>query len=552
MSYTTIQQISDGMEIHSVRITAAQSDADFAQTEAARALTTIYGVGLDAQTYTDAQIQLLRDSLRVEFQNADDQKRDEMLLAIEGDISATLPSLLNSYYGNYSGIEALYQGLLTRFGQSDAALDHLLNSVIPGLAQNVDNASLTATTVAQDFGALEQSLKSVLIVFAADAAGNNQSLTAGTREYVRYVEYNGTPPTLPVTGSFTKFVGTAQSVWPIYASTSTGNDQSFEPGARQYVTFYESPVAPDLPVAGQTFVKYVGSNGTSGDRGSGIWHVPVTTLPTTASTSAQNKWNAAVTAGQDIPVRPKIQDQVYFYTGTAGNPTGQRVFICQWVTSDTSHGWDWQENVMRGDLLVPGTVTSNEINSRGLSIKDEYGNVILQATGGSAGINLNKVVGAGAFAGVSQINKANISTFIAGAAIGTAYIDNLAVSTLKIGNNAVTVPLAGTGILRTGANVWQSAVSMNLVLPYPGNVLCLWNFAQGYLSGPGPTWGVELFLNGSSVFLRENMGAINDYPTGMLMIRNLSAGQNIFSLYWKGSNNQIVSKGSMVLLGTMK
>lgn len=433
MPVTTIPQISDVLDQHSVRIDAAQADADFAQTESARALTSIYDVDLGAKLYTDAEIQKLKDLLRTEYAAADGSINTALDTAIDGKISAALPGLLNTYYGNYAGMQALYDELLIRFGQSDAAIDHLLNNVVPGLAQNVDNLSLTASTVAQDFTALQDSLKSVFIVYADNAAGANQSLTAGGREYVLYYEYNGTPPTLPVTGTFVKFVGTAQSTWPIYASTAAGNDQSFEPGARQYVTFYNSPVAPDLPVSGQTFVKYVGSNGAEGERGAGIWYVSVSSLPAASSTAARDAWNSAVSGGQDIPVRPKIQDQVYFYTGLQGNPTGQRVFICNWVTSNTSHGWDYQENVMRGDLLVPGTVTSNEIDARGLSIRDELGNIILQATGGSAGINLNRVIGAGQFAGLNQITASNVSTYIAAAAIGSAYIGDLSANKITTG-----------------------------------------------------------------------------------------------------------------------
>lgn len=429
-TYTTIQQISDALNAHNVRITAAQTDADFATSEAARAMTTIYGVGLDAQTYTDTAIQNLRDELTAAYQSADGSIQTALNTAMNAEITSALPGLLNGYYGPYSSMQALYDLLLVRFGQSDAAIDNLLNVVIPGLQADVTSSNLTATTVATDFNALEQSLKSVLVVYADDAAGTNQSLTAGSREYVQYVEYNGAVPTLPVTGTFIKFVGTAQSIWAVYASTSGGNDQSFEPGSRGYVTFYESATAPNLPLIGETFVKYVGNDGSSGERGSGRWYIPVTTLPTT-STEAQNAWNAAPA---DIPDDPKVQDQAFFYTGAVGNPTGQAVFICDSVTNTTTHAWDYQENVMRGDLLVTGTVTPNEIDSRGLTIRDESNNIILQATGGSAGIDISKVLNKGAFATENQITGANIGTYIASGAIASAYIGDAAITNAKIGS----------------------------------------------------------------------------------------------------------------------
>lgn len=48
----------------------------------------------------------------------------------------------------------------------------------------------------------------------------------------------------------------------------------------------------------------------------------------------------------------------------------------------------------------------------------------------------------GKFATLNQINSGNIGTYIASAAIGAAYIQDLAVSTLKIQDNAVTVPVS--------------------------------------------------------------------------------------------------------------
>ena len=95
---------------------------------------------------------------------------------------------------------------------------------------------------------------SVLVVYAEDASGNNQSTTAGSREFVQYVEYNtgGSTPSLPVSGTFVKFVGSGQSLWPIYASDASGSEQSFiqDNGGinRPFVNFYErANAAPTLP-----------------------------------------------------------------------------------------------------------------------------------------------------------------------------------------------------------------------------------------------------------------------------------------------------------------
>ena len=201
---------------------------------------------------------------------------------------------------------------------------------------------------------------SVLVVYADDAVGTNQSLTAGSREYVQYVEYVTNPPSLPVSGTFVKFVGedgtTGQGIYPIYADDAAGNGQSFSPTGKDYVTFYEATSAPTLPVTGQTFVKYVGDNGADGQRGPGRWNIGVTTLPSTSSGAHTDFTNAI---GDPVDL-----DQAWFYTGTIANPTGQVVWIYREGSGGTpATSWVQQVEVIDGDLLVDGTVTADAIQT---------------------------------------------------------------------------------------------------------------------------------------------------------------------------------------------
>ena len=558
MPLDTLQQISDALDQHSVRITTAQSTADTANTEAARALSRIYDVDLGATLYTDTEIEKLKTQLRQEF--------NQSLTNTFGNIDATLvdrinnqvPGMLLDRYGSYSQMVALNDALLHRFGQSDAAITTLLDTTIPGLLGTVNQLSTQSDNVAQDLNLLQNALKSVLVVYAADAAGSDQSLTPGIREYVQYVEYNGTPPTLPVTGTFTKFVGVGQSTWPIYATTNTGQDQSFEPGSRTYVTFYNSPTQPVLPVTGETFVRYIGTDGADGNtgpdgpRGAGRWMIPVTSLPL-SSTAAQDAWNAA---GADIPDRPVIMDQVIFYTGSVGNPTSQRAYICQWVTSDSSHGWSYQQFLMRGNLLVTGSVTTDQIDSRGLTIRDEYNNIILQATGGSAGINLSKVIGAGNMAGVDSIQTSNVSTYIQNAAIGT----------LQLGLNSATAgesyqfngPRNGSGM----SSGWSTAYTSIFVPAFTtAKILVLCLYEQGYPNWPTTAgWGYKIGFNayavapggsnlGNSIIAERvttnGMAAANDTPIIGRVFTYNNTGRSYpveVALYtdWYGQNSNIV------------
>lgn len=216
---------------------------------------------------------------------------------------------------------------------------------------------------------------SVLVVYADDAGGSNQSLSAGSRRYVQYYEYTGATPSLPVPGTFVLFVGDdGVSIWPIYADDAAGNGQSFSPTGKGYVTFYESATQPTLPVSGQTFVKYVGDDGGAGARGPGRWYIDIDPtvydLPITAS-QADDAWNA-VSGSNGIPLRPSVYDQVIFYEGTQASPTRQQAFICTAVSSDTIHTWAEQIELIDGSLLVTGTVTADSLvvgnTSQGIQI----------------------------------------------------------------------------------------------------------------------------------------------------------------------------------------
>lgn len=121
-----------------------------------------------------------------------------------------------------------------------------------------------------------------------------------------------------------------------------------------------------------------------------------------------------------------------------------------------------------GQLIVDGTITANKIDSRGLTIKDTNGNVILGAGTGlnvsnitglgsfatRNGISAGEVGGLGSFATVNKLTTSNISTYIDGlgvrnllvgdAQITNANIGTAEVDTLNIRGQAVTVTSAIT------------------------------------------------------------------------------------------------------------
>lgn len=84
-------------------------------------------------------------------------------------------------------------------------------------------------------------------------------------------------------------------------------------------------------------------------------------------------------------------------------------------------GWVDPGVMFSGSVVVDGSLAAQKIDTRGLSIKDAAGNIIL-----SAGVSLdkNRVAGLGNFASLNAITAGNVSTYIASGAIGNLQIGN--------------------------------------------------------------------------------------------------------------------------------
>ena len=169
---------------------------------------------------------------------------------------------------------------------------------------------------------------------------------------------------------------------------------------------------------------------------------------------------------------------VWTHLGKSGTPpNNNHLVIGDSVTigGTTKHWmggyWDIPGVVLNGSMLVNGSVSAQKIDTRGLDIRDAWGNVIFSA---GTKLDVSRIQGLGAMATanrvnigwheqysdvtldghrlrtsdfvniLSRINNTNISTFMENAAIGNAYIGNAAVGTLQIAGNSVTVPAAAT------------------------------------------------------------------------------------------------------------
>lgn len=254
---------------------------------------------------------------------------------------------------------------------------------------------------------------------------------------------------------------------------------------------------------------------------------------------------------------------VWTMLGNSGSPTtnnhlvpGDKVTIYGTGFSQTKQwldtGWADPGVVINGSMLVDGSLTASKIDTRGLTIKDSYGNVVFSA---GVGLSYTMVTGLGSLAtqnsvaysaltgtkpptnadntasntaaGIAgqgtlatqnyatigstiklpdgsvmgtgdfvnrlgQINSSNISTFMAAAAIGNAYIGNAAVDTLNIAGNAVTVPLSfwNDGPVSIGTS------DVNVAYVYVNRI---GSFAQGIFSYTHTNSGGSYFGNSHDV-----------------------------------------------------
>lgn len=165
---------------------------------------------------------------------------------------------------------------------------------------------------------------------------------------------------------------------------------------------------------------------------------------------------------------------------SAGKITAGSISVGSYIQSSNyligSQGWK-----IHGDgtaefaaASIRGQLTAAQINSNGLSIRDTSGNIILNAgtgvfSGTTSSSNVTglgdlatqdtvsgttQVTGLGGFAYLSSITSANISTYIASAAIGNAYISSLSATKLTAGSIAVGQYIRSTNYV-AGSAGWE-------------------------------------------------------------------------------------------------
>jgi len=167
-------------------------------------------------------------------------------------------------------------------------------------------------------------------------------------------------------------------------------------------------------------------------------------------------------AGDICTLSYNIQNNAIVYRYITSWTTFVTYITGSLIVQNTITGDKISANTITGDRIASNTVTASNINSNNLTIKDGSGNVLFGSGTNLAAANINPAsgwlntnvtinevtgvislggAGEGSVTAVTPNNKIsseNISTYIAGAAIGTAYIGNAAITNALINDAAIT------------------------------------------------------------------------------------------------------------------
>lgn len=241
------------------------------------------------------------------------------------------------------------------------------------------------------------------------------------------------------------------------------------------------------------------------------------------ATARQAVWQALGNTGS----APNVGDAVTITNGSSFTQTRH------WMGT----AWVIPAAVLNGDLLVDGTVAARKVDTRGLTVRDDWGRVILDANGLDAqwlrNLKAVHVDGLGALATkdsarigqtvtfpdgsvmntgdfinrLQRITSNNIGVFMDTAAIGTAYIGTAAVGTLQIAGGSVTTVSNGAGGLQfIPQNATQEMCFTYAELSSGGSGMMVMAFANAEAHGDAGAIDMRLYRDGIELqYVRTNI-----------------------------------------------
>ena len=192
---------------------------------------------------------------------------------------------------------------------------------------------------------------------------------------------------------------------------------------------------------------------TKGKRGAGRWQVPVTTLPTT-SAAAQTAWDTNWT---NRPGAAVVGDQAIFFEGTEANHTGQGAW-----TYDGG-AWQQQAEVIDGDLVVTGSITTDKIFANAITADKIAANQItaneittnsIQAIHvGADVINANHIAAGEIKAEAIEADAITADKIAAGAVTADSVAANSVVATLIAATSVTATDITTSSLSALSANL---------------------------------------------------------------------------------------------------
>ena len=300
---------------------------------------------------------------------------------------------------------------------------------------------------------------------------------------------------------------------------------------------------------------------TKGKRGAGRWQVPVTTIPTT-SAQAQTAWDTNWTNRPGVAV---VGDQAIFFEGTEANHTAQGAW-----TYDGG-AWQQQAEVIDGDLVVTGSITTDKIFANAITAEKIAANQItaneittnsIQAIHVDADvINANHIaageittealaadaitadkIAAGAVTADSVAANSIVATLIDATTVNATDITTANLSALSANLGNIT---AGT-MKNSGANSIPDANSAPSGNEKGAHIdLDAGKFVFGSASKHVLWDGTNLTLSGVNIDASSTVQAPSGIPT--IKENGNTEGTNITSLDFTTGLNVVVSSGEAVI-----
>ena len=190
-----------------------------------------------------------------------------------------------------------------------------------------------------------------------------------------------------------------------------------------------------------------GATGPDGPRGAGRWNVRVSSIsanPTQATLTGYLR-----TALNDSTAEPIVGDQLWLFTSVSSTnliPTDQDA----WLYTDESGTAQWtrQDEVIRGDLIVGGTVTASEIAANTITASEIASDTITASEIASDTITASKIAADTITASEIAADTITATELAADSVTATQInVDNLAAISATLGNVNIDAARINTGTI---------------------------------------------------------------------------------------------------------